>query len=128
MKIDIQKLVDEIHAAEAAYRSGKWAEFCEPRGLGRSFGSGGRFWPTDYAETVTGLYTLRAWNRGKCHRQNPPENVRGFNRTMEEEGRSERMSWDMTDHNQKIAEALAPKFARSEAQISSDGYEAAVTL
>jgi len=103
MNIDIRKLVDEIHAAEAAHRSGKWAEFCEQRGLGRF---------TSYAKTVTGLYTLRAWHRGKCHRLNPPESIRDFNRTMIEQGRSERLGWDRLEHNKKIAEKIAPHFQR----------------
>ena len=47
---------------------------------------------------------------------NPPEAIRDYNRTMEENGDPHRMSWDMMDHNREIAEALAPGFAWSEAQ------------
>lgn len=118
--IDIRKLVDEIHSAERSYREGKWAEFCEARGLGRRFG-GGQFWPAPYVATVTSLYTLRAWTRGKCHRQNPPENIRDFNRTMEEQGRPERMGWDMEEHNKKIAEAVVPRFEREVDRVAASG-------
>lgn len=96
--INIHRLVDDIHAAEAAKREGKWSEFCKDRGM--------RF--ADYARFVTGLYTLRAWLRGKLHRQNPPEEIRDFNRTVQEQGLPYPLrEWDATEHNRKLAEKIA---------------------
>lgn len=107
--IDIHKLVEDIHSAESAQRGGKWADFCKPRGLGHTIG--GRFWPTDYAKFVTGLYTLRAWLRGKHHRKNAPEEIRDFNRSMVQSGR-ERLcqTWDEKEHNREVAEHAAERY------------------
>lgn len=97
--IDIHLLVDDIHAAEAAQREGKWREFCKDRGLSQY---------TNHPKFVTGLYTLRAWLRGKLHRQNPPEEIRDFNRTMIETDRRHLcQTWDAKEHNRKIAERMA---------------------
>ena len=98
--IDINKLVDSIHAAEDAHRDGTWSEYAKTNGI--------RVW--NYAGHVTGLYTLRAWLRGRLHRQNPPEQIRDFNRTMEEQDRPARLDWDATEHNRKIAVKVAEAF------------------
>lgn len=55
----------------------------------------------DYA---TGLYTLRAWMRGKLHRLNPPEPLRNYCRS-----RGIPIVWCVTEHNRKIAELFALK-------------------
>lgn len=117
-QINIEKLVSDIKTAEGDYRhSGYpgWSEWCKKRGLGRTYSGGGRFYPEDYADHMTKLYTLRAWLRGRMHRKNPPEEIRGFNRSMEENGDSHRISWDMEDHNQKVAESMARSYEMEEA-------------
>ena len=107
-KIDIRKLVTHIKEAELMRRSGKWEKYTKERGLGRQMS---QWWhPAQYEEHVTALYTLRAWCRGKMHRQNPPAPIRDFNRTMEETGQTSRMTWDMEAHNQRIAEATAESY------------------
>lgn len=103
--IDIHRLVDDIHAAEEANRT-SWTAFCKECGMGRGYKD--MFWPWNYAKYVTGLYTLRAYLRGKNHRQNPPEELRDYNRSMIETGREEMCrSWNMEKHNQQVAEDVA---------------------
>jgi hypothetical protein len=112
--IDIHKLVDTIHTVETAQRSGTWATYAKENGLGKQYSS--FFYPTFYSTYATGLYTLRAWLRGKLHRQNPPEEIRDFNRTVQEQGLSYKLKeWDSTEHNKKIAEDFAVGFFREEA-------------
>lgn len=107
-KIDIKKLVSDIKECEAARRKGQWSEYTKEREMGQQFG---QWWhPAYYEEHVTALYTLRAWCRGKMHRQNPPAPIRDFNRTMEETRQTSRMTWDMEAHNRRIAEETALKY------------------
>ena len=71
---------------------------------------------------VTGLYTLRAWLRGKLHRHNPPEEIRDFNRTVQEQGLPYKLrEWDATDHNRKIAEKVAEGFRRKPEPATATG-------
>jgi len=106
--IDIPKLVTHIKEAEAMQRSGKWNAYTKERGLGQQVS---QWWRADsYEEHVTGLYTLRAYLRGRIHRKNPPASIRDFNRTMEETGRPGRMKWDMEEHSRRIAEAVAQRY------------------
>jgi hypothetical protein len=77
--IDIRKLVDEIHAAEAAQKEGRWKKWCEENGFCLiSQPSGRPYCHANYANHVTRLYTLRAACRGKLHRKNPPQAVRDY--------------------------------------------------
>ena len=102
--IDIPKLVSDIKKCEAAKYN--WHNWCEKNGIGRRFSE--THWSSpQYEKHVTALYTLRAWCRGKMHRKNPPAPIRDFNRTMEEQGLPDRLSWDMEKHNQSIAETTA---------------------
>lgn len=108
--IDITKLVDSIHAAEDSYRDGSWGEYAKTNGISR--------W--NYAGHVTGLYTLRAWLRGKLHRHNPPEEIRDFNRTVKEQGLPYKLrEWDATEHNRKIAEKVAEGFMVPEPEAAT---------
>jgi hypothetical protein len=113
MHIDIEKLVDDIHAAEKARREGGWTDFCRARGLGKRFNSD-YYFPVNYVSYVTGLYTLRAWARGRLHRKNPPTEVRDYNRSMEETGRKMRIKWDAEEHNRKLAEKVAVNYELEE--------------
>jgi len=114
MHINIEKLVDDIHAAETARREGGWTDFCRARGMGRTLGS--YYFPANYADYVTGLYTLRAWVRGRLHRKNPPAAVRDFNRSMRETGRERRcIDWDAKEHNRELAENVAANYELEEA-------------
>ena len=106
-KINIAKLVSDIKTCEAARFN--WRSWCEENEIGKRF-SEKIWWVPQYSEYVTALYTLRAWHRGKMHRQNPPASIRDFNRTMEEQGRPDRMEWDMEKHNRKIAEEAAKRY------------------
>lgn len=110
--INIEKLVESIHAAEDAYRNGTWREYAKENG----------FSPWNYAGHVTGLYTLRAWLRGRLHRHNPPEEIRDFNRTVQEQGLPYKLrEWDATDHNRKIAEQVAERFRREPEPAAATG-------
>ncbi len=111
--INVKKLVEDIKTGEAAYRSGSWKSWCEPRGLGTVFGSA--FWPTPYAVHMTGLYTLRAFLRGRMHRKNLPGWLRDYRRSMAETGREFKTTWDMEGHNRKIAEKFSAVYQESEA-------------
>lgn len=113
--INIEKLVSDIKSGETAGRGTSWDIWCKKRGLGRTYSDGGRFYPENYAEHMTKLYTLRAWLRGRMHRKNPPEDIRDFNRSMEENGSSARMEWDMEKHNRDIAEATSLLYEAKEA-------------
>jgi hypothetical protein len=108
--IDTKKLVAHIKEAEIMRRLGKWEKYTKESGLGKQFH---QWWPDRYETHVTGLYTLRAWLRGRMHRKNPPAPIRDFNRTMEEQGRASRMEWNMEDHNRKIAEEAAKRYLHS---------------
>ena len=110
--VNIEKLVEDIKTGEQAYRSGSWKSWCESRGLGTVFGSA--FWPTPYADHMTGLYTLRAFLRGRMHRRNPPAPLRDFHRSMLDEGIAHELKWDMEDHNRKLAERFVESY-RNEA-------------
>ena len=112
--IDIEKLVSDIKTGEQAYRSGQWKSWCESRGLGRKWSDS--FWPTPYADHMTGLYTLRAFLRGRMHRRNPPAQVRDFNRSMlHNDTPGWQMSWSMEEHNRKIAEGVAASYQKEAA-------------
>lgn len=106
-KINIPKLVSDIKACEAARFN--WRSYCEQNEIGKRW-SEKFWWSPSYEEYVTALYTLRAWCRGKMHRKNPPATIRDFNRTMEEQGHPHRMTWDMEEHNRKIAEKTAERY------------------
>ena len=107
--VDLKKLVEDIKTGEKAYRSGSWKSWCEPRGLGHAWSGG--FYPTHYATHMTSLYTLRAFLRGRMHRQSPPADLRDFHRSMLNEGRDHVLKWDMEVHNQRIAEAAAERYS-----------------
>jgi len=107
MQIDIKKLVDDIHAAEKLHRTSwdEWTKFCKAR----------NYSPWRYADVVTGLYTLRAWGRGRLHRKNPPAHVRDYNRSMRETGREKLCTeWDAEEHNRKLAERVGQQYLREE--------------
>ena len=114
-KIDIPKLVSDIKACEAARF--RWNNWCEKNGIGRRFSE--KYWSApQYEEYVTALYTLRAWCRGKMHRKNPPAPIRDFNRTAEQNGWTDRMTWNMEDHNRKIAEQTAKRYLKTEESVA----------
>ncbi len=94
------------------HRSGKWDAYTKERDLGRQMSQW--WWATSYENHVTGLYTLRAYLRGKMHRQNPPAPIRDFNRTMEETGSNERITWLMEEHNRILAEKTAKEYVLQE--------------
>lgn len=120
--IDIPKLVEHIKEAELMRCLGKWEKYTKERGLGRQMS---KWWhAVSYEDHVTGLYTLRAYLRGRIHRKNPPACIRDFNRTMEETGRSDRMKWDMEEHNQRVAEAAAQPYLPEEEEDSVQQKEA----
>jgi len=106
--VNTEKLVEDIKTGEQAYRSGSWKSWCESRGLGRKWSDS--FWPVPYATHMTGLYTLRAFLRGRMHRKNPPAPIRDFHRSMLEEGREHELIWDMEKHNRDIAERIAASY------------------
>ena len=105
-KINIPKIVSDIKEAEAARSN--WRSYCEQNGIGKRLRTWWSF--PSYEDHVTSLYTLRAWCRGRMHRKNPPAPIRDFNRTMEEQGSSERIGWDMEKHNRNIAEKTAKDY------------------
>ena len=123
--INIEKLVSDIKTAEEAHRGTGWDIWCSKRGLGTTHtkegsfrgagGTAGRFYPDDYAEHMTSLYTLRAFLRGRMHRKNPPEEIRGYNRSMQENGSEHRLSWDMEENNREIAEKTSARYKMEEA-------------
>lgn len=115
---DIRKLVDDIHSAEAAHKNRAWTEWCSERGYGLP-GLPARSYP----DIVTGLYTLRAQTRGRCHRKNPPAPIRDYNRSMEMNGSKDRMTWDMEKHNQQLAEKFAPHYKKAEDSQDSPAFE-----
>lgn len=118
--IDTTKLVDTIHTIEAAQCSGTWAIYAKENGIGRQISKW--FFPTSYSTYATGLYTLRAWLRGKLHRKNPPEKIRDFNRTVQERDLKYKLKeWDATEHNKKIAEEFAAGFFREEGEEAATG-------
>lgn len=76
-----------------------------------------------YPDIVTGLYTLRARTRGRCHRKNPPAPIRDYNRSMEMTGEERRMTWDREEHNQKLAEKFAVHYKKAEESQDSPAFE-----
>lgn len=115
--VNVEKLVEDIKTGETAYRSGSWYSWCESRGLGQKWGD--RFWPTPYAVHMTGLYTLRAFLRGRMHRKNPPAPLRDFHRSMLETGIEHELIWDMEKYNRDLAE----KFSEAYSELGIDGVE-----
>jgi len=113
--INIEQLVSDIKTGEEAYRGSSWDIWCKKRGLGRTHSDGGRYYPADYVDHMTSLYTLRAFLRGRMHRENPPEEIRDFNRSMQENGSEHRLSWDMEEHNRKIAQKASSQYEMGEA-------------
>lgn len=111
--ISIPNLVTVIKETESAVRCGRWTEVARCYRLidAQTLSYMDRFPGTNYraVETLTGLYTLRAWLRGKLHRLNPPAQIRDYNRAMRETGRVEQ-EWDAAKHNRELAEKWAPKF------------------
>jgi hypothetical protein len=112
--IDIPQLVADIKAGETAWKAdikakdwtrGNWKAFAMDHGLSE-------FEP---ANGLTKLYTLRAWVRGKLHRQTPPASIRDFNRSMVEAGHPQHAKpWSSHKHNGDIARALAGRYERAE--------------
>ena len=100
-KINIEKLVSDIKDAEAAMLEGRWSSYKEKAGLDR--------WAY-YEKHVTGLYTLRAFLRGRMHRRNPPAEIRDFNRSREQSGGTMRLKWNMEEHNRDLAEETAERY------------------
>jgi hypothetical protein len=106
--IDITELVADIKACEKANRTG-WRLWCEKNEIGKRLSE--QYWSApDYAEFVTGLYTLRAYLRGRMHRKNPPAHLRDYHRSMVDAGIPHELKWDMEGHNQRIAEATAQRY------------------
>ena len=115
-KIDIVKLVTDIKECESMKY--KWDAYTKDKGLGRQYPN---FWyPVHYETHVTSLYTLRAYIRGKMHRKNPPAPIRDFNRTMEELGQPDRLTWDMEKHNKTIAEETAKKYLTENNELNKE--------
>ena len=115
-RINVPELVADIKACEASRKKGRWSEYAKERGLGRQLS---QWWHANsYEDHVTGLYTLRAYLRGKMHRQNPPAAIRDFNRTMEQTGSRERMTWLMGEHNRILAEKTAEGYALQEVEVA----------
>ena len=111
--VNVKKLIEDIKTGEQAYRSGSWKSWCESRGLVTRWSGG--FWPTPYADHMTGLYTLRAHLRGRIHRKNPPAPIRDFHRSMLELGEKHELKWDMEKHNRELAEKFAEPYLNEEA-------------
>lgn len=91
--LDIPRLVADIHTAEAARRAGTWDA-------------------GDYAAHVTGLYTLRAWVRGRIHRLGPPGPIRDFNRAVRQglvHGGCA-IPWNRLEHNRHVAHEVAGRY------------------
>jgi hypothetical protein len=106
MKLNIKKIVEDIHAVER-----------EIREHNKLF----RYENYKLIEKATALYTLRASNRNKNHRVNPPEEIRCFNRSMRETGRENRcIIWDMEKHNQKVIEKISDEYVILENEIQSE--------
>jgi len=103
MKINIQKLKQDIHEIEA--------EIAETKGPLRSTWTkpmGQAQWDLIRLRAkATDLYTLRAWNRGKLHRQNAPEEIRAVSG-----------SWDAKEHAQAVWDRLAPGYEIEEDENS----------
>lgn len=117
--IDVKKLVEDIKEAEAAKKNGTWIEWGTKKGIGYPWKYNEKIWcGTSYEDYVTGLYTLRAFLRGRMHRKNPPEPLRGMHRSMIENGSrapDSEIMWDMHAHNEKIAQKVAESYQREEA-------------
>jgi|GEM_PF-1597119 len=123
--IDIRKLVDEIHAAEAAQKEGRWKAWCEENGFCRiSQPSGRPYLHKKYANHVTSLYTLRAACRGKAHLKNPPQAVRDYCAHIGAKPEQLYLSqsyypynfagkWNIEAYNKHIAEKTAERFQLS---------------
>lgn len=128
--IDIRKLVDEIHAAEAAKKEGRWKKWCEENGFCLiSQPSGRPYLHHDYANHVTRLYTLRAACRGKLHRKNPPQSVRDYAAHMGCKPEQLYLSqsyyypynfagkWNAEKYNEHVAQKAAKRFGLSKMAI-----------
>ena len=123
--IDIRKLVDEIHAAEAAQKEGRWKAWCEKNGFCRiSQPSGRPYLHNNYANHVTRLYALRAACRGKAHRKNPPQAVRDYCAHIGAKPEQLYLSqsyypynfagkWNAEAYNEHVAKTVAPRFTFS---------------
>lgn len=114
-RVNVEQLVKDIKAAEEAKRSGKWKEYAQQKRT-VPWVSGWTDWY--YEKYVTGLYTLRAFLRGKMHRQNPPEPIRGFHQSMIQLGERDPDSkpiWDMHEHNENLANKVAEIYVLDEA-------------
>jgi hypothetical protein len=102
MKINIQKLKQDIHEIEAEIAAIK-----QPLRTTWTRPMGKEQWDLiTLRSKATDLYILRAWNRGKLHRQNPPEAIRvgsGF--------------WSPEEHAQAVWERLAPDYEIEEGEI-----------
>lgn len=113
MKLNIRQLKTDIAALEEQIREVKTAL----RSTWEQPMSNKQYTLIDLKAKVTKLYTLRAWNRGKLHRLNPPEALRQTQAHSISEG-FDIIEWDATKHNKKIAEAIAPQYAREEAAVA----------
>lgn len=128
MEIDAEKLVSDIKQNEKAWKEGRWErtelscralidvrEVAELAitDFGTNMDSFKDWFPEHlcYRAYMHCLYTLRAWCRGRIHRQNPPQELRGFNYSMRESGNDSFVRpWDMEKHNRYIAEKQAKNY------------------
>jgi hypothetical protein len=101
LHIDRTRLVEDIHQAEALRQAGAWYAHAIANDL-----------PLEYRRYVTALYTLRAYLRGRLHRNNPPPEVRDYNRAARQDPSLQRgpMWWNRLEHNRELALRTAPRY------------------
>lgn len=119
-KVDLKKLVTDLKALPALSSAprAEWVTWCEDRGLGEIYG-GSKFRALSFADAATNLYTLRAYLRGKIHRTTPPAPIRDFNRTMREQGRPARITWNRITASHSVAMKYAAFYVSKECTLEN---------
>ena len=116
VEVDVERLASDVRALKDLFSADKekWLDWCKERGFGYScvVDEQDHFFAEPYALVATGIYTLRAYLRGRLHRMNPPMAIEDFNRTMRAAGKGKLCQrWNRLEWNTRIASAYATKYA-----------------
>lgn len=115
MNLDIPRLLHDIHDLEDRIRAIKLRlrrRWEQPMGALQAE-------QLELAADATELYTLRAWSRGRLHRQRPPRSLRDAHRDL-----GLPLAWDAQQHNRSSAERIVERYRVPPAEHESTAEHA----
>ena len=116
MNLDIPRLIHDIHDLDDRSRAIKLRvrrRWEQPMGALQAE-------LLELAADATELYTLRAWSRGRLHRQRPPRSLSDAHRDL-----GLPLDWDAQQHNRSSAERIAERYRVPPAEHESTAEHAA---